>query len=185
MDLEECLGMGANRANFRCLGASDQVTAVAALPHHDAGLLEDSLGFHIMQQSTIALFMALFDGRYTAELGSQLLEAFFFGFAGHAVIHVGPLVVFAVGSFHQVFGSIAYFTQRLIPQFGMLFFVGSGFQEQRSNLLKALLLSYGREESILVARLGLTRKGFLQVLFGLGTGVRILLHISYPPLIFI
>ena len=58
----------------------------------------------------------------------------------------------------------------------MLFFVGSGLQEQRSDLLKALLLGNGRKVGVLIAGLRFASKGLPQVLFGLGTGVNILLH---------
>ena len=67
--------MGADRADFRSLRADDDVPAVAALPDFDFALFEDLLGFHILQEGAVTLFMVLLDGRNTAELLRQLGEA--------------------------------------------------------------------------------------------------------------
>ena len=71
VDFEECLGMCGDGADLRCGGAGDQVTAVAAFPHHDTGLLKDSLGLDVVQQCAIALLVGLLNGSDATELGSQ------------------------------------------------------------------------------------------------------------------
>lgn len=53
--------MVADGAHLGSLGADDDVTAVAALPHGDAALLKDSLGLHILQQCAVTLFVGLLD----------------------------------------------------------------------------------------------------------------------------
>ena len=50
VDLKVALGMGAGGADLRCLGAGDQVTAVAALPDFNAALLENLGGFHTLKE---------------------------------------------------------------------------------------------------------------------------------------
>ena len=76
------LGMIANRANLRRFGTHNQVTAVTALPHHNAGFLKNSLGLHVVQQSQITLLMGLLNGSNTAELTSQVMEAFLISLLG-------------------------------------------------------------------------------------------------------
>ena len=73
------LCMEANGANLGGGSAHHQVTAVAALPHLDAGLLEHGLGLHVLQQGAITLLMGLFDGGNTAELVGQIVESFLIG----------------------------------------------------------------------------------------------------------
>ena len=96
--------MSTDGADLRSLGTDDEVTAVAALPYLNTGFLKYLLGLHIFQKGTVAFLMALLNGGNAAETGSQRGEAFFFGFAGHALIHVGPFGVLALGGMQQVFG---------------------------------------------------------------------------------
>ena len=139
-DLEVALRMRADRAGSRSLGTHDEVTAVAALPHGHLALLEDLLHFHVAQQGAIALLVGLFDLGDQTELRSQLLEALFLSFLGHAVVHIGPLVVLAVGGRQQVLGGVAQLAQSLEPQLGVLLLIVGGLQEQGADLLIALLL---------------------------------------------
>ena len=94
VDLEEAPGVQAGGADLRSGGAHNDMTAVAALPYLYFALFKDLGGLHIAQQGTVAFLMALFDGSYQTELGSQFREALCFGGSGKAVVHIGPLVVF-------------------------------------------------------------------------------------------
>ena len=71
----------------------------------------------------------------------------------------------------QVVRGRAELAELLEPQLGVLLFVLGGLEEERGDLLVALLLGGGGEVGVFVARLGLARKGLPQVLFGLGAGV--------------
>ena len=152
-------------------GADHDVTAVAALPDLDLGLLEDLGSLDILQQGTVALLVVLLDGGDQTELACQLIEALLFGGLGEAGIHVGPLVVLALGGGEQVLGGIADAAQLLEPQLGVLLLVVGGLQEQGRDLLVALLLCLGSKVGILVAGLGLTSESGHQVLLGLGACV--------------
>ncbi len=67
-DFKVALAVEANRAYFRSFSAYAYMAAVAALPYRYATLAENFMSLHIAQQSTVALFMRLFDGRHAAEL---------------------------------------------------------------------------------------------------------------------
>ena len=172
--------MCADGAELRGLGADNDVAAVTALPNLNLALLKDLLGLHVVQESAVSVLVALLDGCNAAELGSKLLEAFFFSFLGHTVIHIGPLEVLALSGVEKILGGIAQLTQLLEPKLCMLFLVLCGLQEQLSNLLKSSLLSHGSELGVLVSRLGFTCECFPQVLFGFGTSVFIC-HIKCSP----
>ena len=94
-------------ANFGCGGADNEVTAVAAFPHHDAGFFKYCLGFNVVEQCAIAFFVRLFDGSDTAEFFSEIVEAFFVGLVCHASVHIRPFIVLALGSGKKIFGGIA------------------------------------------------------------------------------
>ena len=116
------------------------MAAVAAFPHLDLALLEDLGSLHIVQQSTIALFVVLFNGGHQAEFGGQLGEAFFLGSFGKAfVLCIGPFVVFALGGVEQVLGGVTQSSQLLEPHFGVFPLVFGGFQEKSGDLLIAFL----------------------------------------------
>ena len=152
--------MLADRANLGSLGANDQVAAVTALPHSNAALLKDGHGLHVAQQLAVALLVGLLNGSNATELLGQLMEAFLVGLTGHAVVHIGPLGVLALGGVEQVLGGIAQLAQSLEPQLGVFLLVLSGVQEQRGDLLVAGLLGDGGEVGVLVPGLTLTGKGF-------------------------
>lgn len=69
--------MLADGAHLGSLGADDDVTAVAALPHGDAALLKDSLGLHILQQCAVTLFVGLLDSSNPTELLGKILCLYF------------------------------------------------------------------------------------------------------------
>ena len=135
--------MIADRADLRSLGAYDDMTAVAAFPDRNTGFFENFTGIDVRKQFAIAFFMGFLNCSDTAELFGQVKESFFFRFFGHSFIHVGPLCIFAFGCGQKVCGSIADTIQGFEPQFGMLFFVFGGSQEQGSDLLIAGLLGGG------------------------------------------
>ena len=105
-----------------------------------------------------------------------MVEALLLGLLGHGGIHVGPLVVLALSSGLQVLSSGADATQQLEPDLGVLLLIGSGLLKDLGDLHIAVLLGLGGEISLLVAGLGLTGKGFPQILFGLRTGITISSH---------
>ena len=115
--------------------------------------------------------MDLLDGADAAELGGELREALFLGLFRHAFVHIGPLEIFALGSRGQVCRRVADPAELLKPKLGMLLLVIRCLQEKRRDLLEALLLGSGCKIGVLVARLGLARKGLPEILLGLGTGI--------------
>ena len=133
-----------------------------------------------MQQGTVALLVVLLDGSHQTEPLGQLVEAFLVGGLGEAVVHIRPFVVFALSGGAEVFGGVADTVQFLEPELGVFLFVFGGFQEQRRNLLVALLLGLGGEVGVLVAGLGLAGKGSHQVFFGLGSCVFRFFHGQFP-----
>ena len=155
VDFKIALGMIAGRAYLGGLFANDDMAAVAALPHLDFAFSKDLRHFHIVQQGTVALLMMPFNGGNHAEADGQIMEALFVGRFGKAIVHIRPLVVFALGGGEQVLGGGADAVQLLKPQLGMLFFILGGFEEQRRNLLIAILLGLGGKVGIFVARLGI------------------------------
>ena len=169
--------MGADGADLGRLRADHDVPAVAALPDLDLALGEDRLRLHVFQQRAVALLVVLLDGGHTAELRGQLREALGLGGDGEALVHVGPLVVLAVSGGGEVFGGAADPVQLLEPELGVLLLVLGGLEEERRDLLEALLLGLGGEIGVFVPGLGLAREGGLQVLLGLGSGVGIVGHV--------
>ena len=165
--------MEADRADFRSLRADHDVTAVAAFPDRDAGLLKHLLLFHVLQQLAIALFVGLFNRSHAAELSGEFRETFFIGFLRHTVIHIRPLVIFTGSGSGEVFLGRADLAELTEPQLRVFTLVISGLLEKSGNLFVTRLLRDACEERVLVAGLGLTGKGFPQILFGLRTGITI------------
>ena len=87
--------MSAHGAHLRCLFAYHHMTAVAAHPDGVSLTTEDKGVLDVLQHLAVALLVALLDGTYATELLGDLVESLFLGFLGHAVVHVGPLVVLA------------------------------------------------------------------------------------------
>ena len=171
VNLEVSLRMEADGTDVGGFGADDDVAAVAALPDADACLAEHLGCLDVAQQGTVAFLVVLLDGRYATELFSQLVEAFLVGLTGKAVVHVGPLVVLALGSVQQILGDSAQSAQMTEPQLGMLLLVLGSLQEEGGNLLVTVLLGHGGIVGVLVAGHRLTGKSGLEVLLGAGAGV--------------
>ena len=171
MNLKEALGIRAGGADLRGGGAHHDVAAVAALPDLHLALFKDLGGLDIVQQSAVTLFVALLDGSNQTEFGSKIGEALRFGGFGKALIHIGPLVIFALGGMQQVLRGIFSSMQLLIPHSGVGLLVFRGFEEDFRHLFIALVLCDRGKIGILVARLGLSGKGGFQILLGLGAGV--------------
>ncbi len=163
--------MCADGADLRGFSADNDMTAVAALPHLDLALGKDFGSFKIVKQGAVTLFMVLFDCGNHAELCSQCGEALLFGCFGKALIHIRPLVVLTLGGCGEVRGGIANSLELFEPHLCVFFFVIGGFQEQGCHLLIAFLLGDGGKVGIFIARLRLTGKGGLKILFGLRAGV--------------
>ena len=99
--------------------------AVAAFPHLDLALREYLGHLHIVEQGAVALLVMLFNGGHKAELGGQLREALLVGGLREALVHIGPLVVFALGGVEQVLRRIADAVHLLEPHLGVLLLVVS------------------------------------------------------------
>ena len=86
--------------------------------------------------------MFFLNGADHAEFAGDLLEAFFFGFLGEGLIHIGPFVVFAISGGFEVGDGVFDFAAFEVfkPEFGVFFFVIGGLEEDGCNLLVALLL---------------------------------------------
>ena len=76
--------------------------AVGALPDDDAGLFEHLAGIHIFEQGTVALLVLLLYFTHLFKKIGDMVKALFLSHLGKLGIHVGPLVVFALGSGLQV-----------------------------------------------------------------------------------
>ena len=151
-----CLRMLADRADLRSLGSYYDMSAVTTLPDGNAALLKYLHSLDVAQQLAVALLMGLLDGSHTAELLSQLMEAFFVSFTGHTVVHIRPLGVLTLGGMEQVLGGIAQLAQSLEPQLCVLFFVFRGLEEQGGNLLVARLLGNRGKVGVLIPCLRFT-----------------------------
>ena len=86
-------------------------------------------------------------------------------------VHVGPFVVLAVGGSLRVGSGVADTVEFLEPQLGVFLFVVGGLQEQFGDLFVTFLLCAAGEVGVLVAGLGFTCEGGLEILFGLSSGV--------------
>ncbi len=60
LNLEVCLRMIADRADLRRFFADMDMTAVAALPDHNAGACKNLFGFNIFEQGAVTLLVLLF-----------------------------------------------------------------------------------------------------------------------------
>jgi len=162
--------MIAHRADVRRGGADDDVPTVRALPDAVAVAGEDEAAFDVGEELAVALFVFLLDGAHHAEFGGDFGEAFGIGLGGHAVVHVGPFEVLAVGRVLQVLrrgGDAAM--EVLEPDFSVFFLVGGGLFEDLGDLDVAVLLGLGGVEGVLVTGHGLPGECLQEVLFGLGS----------------
>ena len=93
---EVALRMSANGAKLGCLCADYDVAAVSALPDLNFALSENFLSLNILEESSVALFVVLFDSADHSELSCECREALFFSCLSEAFVHVCPLEVLAV-----------------------------------------------------------------------------------------
>ena len=133
-----------------------------------------------MQQRAVALLMVLFDRADKTEFLRKLAEALFLGGFGEALVHIRPLVVFALGGVQKILRRIADAVELLEPELRMLLFVVRGFQEESGDLLIALLLCFAGEKRILVAGFRFPGECGAEVLLGLCPGILVLFrHFFY------
>ena len=160
--------MFADWADFWCGFARVNIATVTAFPNRDTIFLENDAFVEIGEQLEVALLVFFFDFANFLEQGGDFFKAFFASFFGELGIHVGVFVVFAVGSSLEIGGGVVYAAamQKLVPNFGMLFFVVAGFLEDGRDLLVALFLSLTSEKLILYTSLCLASKSSIEVRFG-------------------
>ena len=162
--------MVADGADVRGGRPDNDMPTIGALPDAVAVAGEDEAAFDVGEEFAVALFVFFLDSAYHAELGSDFGEAFGIGLGGHAVVHVGPFEILAVGRVFQVLGcSRNAAVQVLEPDLGVFFLVGSGLLEDLGDLHVAVLLSLGGVEGVLVAGHGLSGECFQEVLLGFGS----------------
>ena len=140
MYFKVALRMCAGGTQLGCVRTDDDMTAVAAFPYLNLALCKDSGGFDVLEQRAVAFLVVAFDGGNETELGSKLGKAFFFRVLCKAVIHVGPLVVFAFCRMEQVFSGVTDAGKLLEPQLCVFLFVVGGLQKQRGDLLIPYIL---------------------------------------------
>ena len=159
--------MCANGASAGSLGSHYKVTAVAALPHGHLSLLEYLLHLNVIKELSVSLLMSLLDSSNHSELVCKSLKALFLSFLCEGVVHIGPLVVFALCCCKKVSRGVTKSAESLEPELCMLLLVVCGLLKDSRDLLIALLLCYGCKVGVLVSCLRLTCEGGPEVLFGL------------------
>ena len=112
--------------------------------------------------------MVLFDLADHSEFCGELRETFLFGGFCKTLIHIGPLVVFAVRSGPEICFCIADAHELLEPHFCVFFFVIGCLQEECSYLLVALFFRDRCEIGVLISHLRLAGEGLLQIFLGFG-----------------
>ena len=154
-------------AYFRSFFANHDVAAVAADPDCIVIAGKYYAVLDVGQQTAITLFVVAFDGCYGPETPCNFLEALLFGLASHTLVHVGPFEILAIGSILQICHSVGNLASVEIfePELGVLFLVCSGLFEEGSDLLVAVLASFRRIISILIACLRWLPSGCVRSLF--------------------
>ena len=147
------------------------MATVRALPYTVAIAAEHNGVLNILEQTAVALLMRLFDGAYHFKLFGYLVKALLACLLGKGGIHVGPLIVLAIGSIGQVVGCAGHCTamQILEPYFSMLLLVARGLLKDVGHLYIAVLLGLRSIVLVLGVSLRFTGKGCLEVLFGAGS----------------
>ena len=101
-ELKEGLRMLADGAKLRGVFPDDDMPAVAAFPDREVVADEHDAAFDFLKKRAITFFVMLFDLSDEAELRGDFFEAFLLGDFGEARIHIGPFVVFAIGSGFEI-----------------------------------------------------------------------------------
>ena len=164
MELEVCLRMIAYGALFGGSCAYYDVTAVAAFPNLNLASLKHFFSLYVAKKCAVSFLVSLLNCRNASELLSKLVESFLVSLASHSVVHICPLVVLALSRVEKVFSCIADAAESLEPKLSVFLFVFSCCEEERCDLLEALLLCYGREVCIFISRLAFTCESFPEVL---------------------
>src|SRR5574344_707780 len=151
MNFKIALRMRTYRADIRCFGSYNDVSAVAALPDLDLALLEYRSCLDVGKKCSVSLFVMLLDSSDKSELGSKISKALSFRCLRKAFVHICPLIVLAVSCLTQIGLCVANSAELLEPHLGVLFLVVSGLEENSRDLLIAFLLGYRRKVCILVA----------------------------------
>ena len=161
--------MRADRTNLRRVLADVDVAAVSADPDHVAVSREYDAFLDVREQLSVALLVLLLNQRDLLEQECDVVEALGLCVLGKALVHVGPLVVFAFGGVFQVRDRVRHIAvvQQLEPDLRVLLLVVRGLGEELGDLLVAVLLRLRGIVGVLVSGLRLTRKGSHQVCFGL------------------
>ena len=163
-DLEIALRMVAYRADGRGGLADDHMTAVAAFPNGVPIPGKHQAALHHSQQGAVPLLMELLDGTDHLEFLRDLLKSLFPGFPGHTRVHIGPFKVLSVRSGSQIIRSAGYraAVQILEPDLGMFLLVRRSLLEDRRDGFITVLPGLGSKVGILIPRLALSGKSFLQ-----------------------
>ena len=168
-ELEIRLGVVANGALVGCRLADNNMSAVGALPDTVAVTRENDLILDVLQEFAIALLVVLLDSTDLLELLGNLVKALSTCLGSHAGVHIGPLSIFAGSSIGKVGSGVADLAtvEIFVPEFGVLFFVGSRLFEDLANLYITVFLCLRSEESVLVASHRLASKRLKEVLLSL------------------
>src|SRR5690606_37455866 len=142
--------MCAYRADLGSLLPHYKMPAVAAFPHGLSGLFEYLLHLNVLEKLAVPCVMSLLDLCDHPELLCKSGKALFFRILRKAFIHIGPLVVFTVGSAEQVLRRVPQYSKRLEPELCMLLLVIGGLFEYGSDLLISFLPRYRGEIGVLV-----------------------------------
>ena len=111
----------------------------------------------------------------------DLLEALLVSILGHLIVHIGPLVVLALGSGVQVLHGAANTAQQLEPDLGMLLLVVGSLLKDLGDLDIAVLLGLGSKIAVLVAGLRFTGESGPQVGLGLSALQLRIHHDNFLP----
>ena len=112
----------------------------------------------------VAGFMLFFNLAYAFKQIRDVVKAFLPGFLGEPVVHIRPLVVFALGRFLQIFrcGADAI-VQQLVPKLRMLLLVGCRLLKDLGDLHIAVLFRLGSKKRVFIPGHGLAGKCLLKV----------------------
>lgn len=118
-----------------------EVPAVAAFPHDDLVLLEHGAVLDVGEERPVSLFVGALDLAHALEEVGNLVEALLAGGLLELLVHVGVLIVLAVGRVFEVGHGIRHGTvvEGLEPQLGVLLLVLRGLKEYVGDLLVSFL----------------------------------------------
>ena len=141
--------MSAQRTHLGSFAALVDITAVAADPEDLLAALENDFIFQVGNKLQVSLLVVGFDRRDSFKQTGDIIEAFLTGDFRKALVHFGPLIVFAGCCVLEVRDRVGYAVQLLKPNFCMLLLVVRSLLEDGRYLLVALFLCGARIEGIL------------------------------------